>query len=124
MVVSGWLIIVVALFAYPLSAFSVPLVRMKQAGLLLAPKATRFHRAAERKLLRRNVIAEDPAEAGEEVADPSKQFDVTRKLSTMLISRAAIVPVAGVALLPFVVVGATRLPFKEVWSVVKKLLLL
>ncbi len=125
LVVSGWLVIVLALFAYPLSAFSVPLMRMKQAGLLLlSTQATRYHRAAERKLLGRNVIAEDPAEAGEEVADPSKQFDVTRKLSTMLISRAAIVPVAGAALLPFVVVGATRLPFKEVWSVVKKLLLL
>ena len=125
LVVSGWLVIVVALFAYPLSAFSVPLMRMKQAGLLLlSTQATRYHRAAERKLLGRNVIAEDPDEAGEEVADPSKQFDVARKLSTMLISRAAIVPLAGAALLPFVVVCATRLPFKEVWSVVKKLLLL
>jgi hypothetical protein len=35
-----------------------------------------------------------------------------------------VVPVAAAALIPFAVAGATTLPYKEVFSVMKKLLLL
>ncbi|MEI2297003.1 hypothetical protein [Ensifer sp. MJa1] len=125
MIMSGWLAIVIAFFAYPLSAFSQPLARLKEAGLLmLGVQATRFHRAAERKVLGRNVLADPTPEPNDEIADPSKLFDTTNKLSSMLISRAAVVPVAAAALIPFAVAGATRLPYKEVFSVLKKLLLL
>lgn len=125
MIMSGWLAIVIAFFAYPLSAFSKPLARLKEAGLLmLGVQATRFHRAAERKVLGRNVLADATAEPDEELVDPSKLYDTTNKLSSMLISRNAVVPVAAAALIPFAVAGATRLPYKEVFSVLKKLLLL
>lgn len=125
MIMSGWLAIVIAFFAYPLSAFSKPLARLKEAGLLmLGVQATRFHRAAERKVLGRNVLADATAEPDSEMADPSKLFDTTNKLSSMLISRGAVIPVAAAALIPFAVAGATRLPYKEVFSVLKKLLLL
>ncbi|MBZ7924575.1 hypothetical protein LAC81_27975 [Ensifer adhaerens] len=125
MIMSGWLAIVIAFFAYPLSAFSKPLARLKEAGLLmLGVQATRFHRAAERKVLGRNVLADTAPEPDEEMADPSKLFDTTNKLSSVLVSRASVVPVAAAALIPFAFAGATRLPYKEVFSVLKKLLLL
>ncbi|QRY70247.1 hypothetical protein JVX98_19885 [Ensifer sp. PDNC004] len=125
MIMSGWLAIVVAFFAHPLSAFSKPLAQLKESGLLmLGVQATRFQRAAERKVLGRNVAADPGPEPEEELADPGKLFDATSKLSTVLISRSAVVPVAAAALIPFAVAGATRLPYKEVFSVLKKLLLL
>ncbi len=125
MIMSGWLAIVIAFFAYPLSAFSKPLARLKETGLLMfGVQATRFQRAAERKVLGRNVAADATEEPDDDVANPGKLFDATKKLSTMLISRDAVVPVAAAALIPFAVAGATRLPYKEVFSVLKKLLLL
>ncbi len=39
-------------------------------------------------------------------------------------SRTAIAPLAGAALVPFALAGATKLPYKEVFSLVKKLLVL
>jgi hypothetical protein len=39
-------------------------------------------------------------------------------------SRSAIAPLAGAALVPFATAGATRLPYKEVFTLVKKLLVL
>ncbi len=124
-VMAGWLLVVLAFFAYPLSAFTPVLTRLKETGMVvLGAQATRFLRAAERKTIGRNVYADSTPEPDGEIADPSKLYDAHAKLSTMLISRAAIVPVAAAALLPFAIVGATKLPYKEVFSVLKKLLLL
>jgi hypothetical protein len=124
-VMAGWLAIVILLFAYPLSAFSRPLAKLKRLAMLqLGAQATRYHRAAERKLLGHNVVAADAGENEEEVADPTKTFETTRKLSTVLVSRGAIVPVAAAALLPFSIVGVQWLPLEEVLSVLKKLLLI
>jgi hypothetical protein len=92
--------------------------------LELGAQATRYHRAAERKLLGHNVVAADALENEEEVPDPTKTFETTRKLSTVLVSRGAILPVAAAAILPFSIVGLQWLPFEEVLSVLKKLLLI
>ncbi|TIM79500.1 MAG: hypothetical protein E5Y58_00360 [Mesorhizobium sp.] len=122
-----WLIIVLALFAFPLLAFTKPLVRLKQSTLLLSSaRGTLFQRQAERKLLGANVVAADPAEAEgqQEATDPAKQFDATRKMSTLLLDRSALVPLGGAALLPLVAAGATQMPYKELLSILKKLLLL
>ncbi len=125
MVMSGWLAIVASFFAYPLSAFTSPLVRLKEQGLsLLSIQATQFCRAAERKALGRNIISDSTPEADTELSDPGKHYESMRKLSTILFSRAAVVPVAAAALIPFAVLGAIKLPYKEVLSVLKKLLLL
>ncbi len=51
-------------------------------------------------------------------------FDTTRKLSSVLASRKAIIPVSVAALAPFAIAGALWVPFDEVISVLKKLLLL
>lgn len=124
-VMGGWLAVVLAFFAYPLSAFTPPLARLKQNGLIvLGAQATRFFRAAERKALGRNIFADAGPEPDPDVADPAKLYDASRKLSTILITRTALVPVAAAALIPFAVAGAMKLPYKEVFSVLKKLLLL
>lgn len=124
-VMAGWLAIVIVVFALPLSAFSPPLARLKQQALhWLGAEATRYHRSAERKQLGRNVVANSGGEVDEGLIDPTKLFETTRKLSSVLVSRTAIVPVAAASLIPFAIAGAIWLPFKEVVSVLKKLLLL
>jgi hypothetical protein len=72
------------------------------------------------------VIAPDVAEAEQSIepVDLTKQYEQTRKLSLMLVDRNTLLPVAAAALVPFAIAGATRLPYKEVFSVLKKLLLI
>ena len=124
---TGWLAIVLAVFGFPLLAFSKPLSLLKEKSLqILGAQATDYYRQAERALIGRNAVAAEPAETdpGASVADPSAQFALTRKLSTFVMSRTALVPVAASALAPFAIAGATKLPYKEVLALVKKLLVL
>jgi hypothetical protein len=126
-IIGGWLAIVFAFFAFPLLAFSKPLSELKERSLqILAAQATLAHRAAERALIGRNVVANDATEADPDhtVPDPSGQYAVSKKLSVVLMSRSAIAPLAGAALVPFAIAGATKLPYKEVFALVKKLLVL
>jgi|SRR5215813_10786438 len=123
----AWLVIVLALFVYPLFAFYKPLARLKAETMnACGAQATRYNRAIERKLLGRNMAAPEESEgAGDpDVADPTKQFDATRKLSVFLIHRSALVPVSAAALLPLAAAGLTQLPYKDLLSIVKRFLLL
>jgi hypothetical protein len=123
----GWLIIVLALFAFPLSAFSRPLAELKEATMIrLSTQATEFQRLSERKLMGSNMVVNSVTEAEEvkDVADPGKSFDTTKKLSTFLLNRSALLPVAAAALIPFAAVASTRVPFKDVFELLKKMLLL
>lgn len=124
---AGWLIVILSLFAFSLSTFTRPLAELKMASLArLAAQATQYHRMAERKLIGGNVVPASASEADQvaDVADPTKQYELTRKLSTTLLSRSTVLPVSAAALLPFAIVASTKVPFKEVVSLVKKLLLL
>jgi hypothetical protein len=126
-IIAGWLAIVFAFFAFPLLAFSKPLAELKEKSLqILGAEATRFHRKTERAAIGRNILADDHAEADPDqpVADPSVQYAIAKKLSIVLMSRAAIAPLAAAALVPFAIAGATKLPYKEVFALVKKLLVL
>ncbi|RWF46498.1 MAG: hypothetical protein EOS46_17290 [Mesorhizobium sp.] len=125
-IMACWLALVIGFFAYPLSAFSKPLLTLKDKTLLaLAAHATAQQRAAERKMIGSNIVAPDLQEAEQAVdlIDVTKQYELTRKLSSMLVNRKTLLPVAAAALIPFAVAGATKLPYKEVFSVLKKLLL-
>jgi hypothetical protein len=88
--------------------------------------ATRHERAAERELLGGNMSAPSDAEAiaSGDIPDPTKLYGTAKKLSTALISRSAIVPVAAAAILPLVAAGATQLPFKDLLKIAKGLMLL
>jgi hypothetical protein len=126
-VMGAWLLIVLALFAYPLLAFYKPLAGLKERTLLLlSAQATRQRRAAERELLGSNVYAPDEPETppGDKIPDPAKEFESTRKLSPLLFSRSALLPVSAAALIPLIAAGATLLPFKQLLSIAKKLVLL
>jgi hypothetical protein len=57
------------------------------------------------------------------VADPTKLYERSRKLSTLLVTRDALVPVAAGALIQLMAAGATQLPVKELVKVAKNLLL-
>jgi hypothetical protein len=122
-----WLVVVMILFAAPLAAFTKPLRQLKEATLLAAGYvATRRERAVERELLGSNMAATNDGEAAPagEIPDPSKLYAAAKKLSTFLISRSAIVPVAAAALLPLVAAGATQLPFRELLKIARSLVLL
>jgi hypothetical protein len=124
---AAWLVIVIILFGLPLLAFTGPLRRLKEATLLTAASAaTRRERAVERELLGKNMAAPADADATAttEIPDPSTLYAAAKKLSTFLISRAAIVPVAAAALLPLVAAGATQLPVRELLKIARGLLLL
>jgi hypothetical protein len=73
-----------------------------------------------------NIASPDPTEGDgeDEIGDPSKEYDTARKLSIFLVSRAALIPVAAAAVLPLAAAGLTEFPYKELLSIVKKLLLL
>jgi hypothetical protein len=121
-----WLVVVVLLFAFPLAAFSAPLKRLKQATLLTtSAAATRHERAHERQVLGANVAA--PAAPGTEEpppgGDPAKTFAAARKLGTLPVTKAALLPLGIAAILPLLAVGATQLPFKELLKTAKLLLL-
>jgi hypothetical protein len=65
--------------------------------------------------------AEDDTAA--DLPDPSKTYAATRKLSTNLLSRTAVLPLGAAALLPLVAAGATQLPFKDLLKIARSLLL-
>jgi hypothetical protein len=124
---AAWLVVIIILFGVPLLAFSKPLRRLKEATLLAASAvATRRERALERELLGSNMAAAADAEASAaaDIPDASKLHATAKKLSTFLISRAALVPVAAAALLPLVAAGATQLPLGELLKIARGLLLL
>jgi len=126
-IMGAWLAIVLGFFAYPLSAFRAPLRRLREATMLAtAAQATRRLRQDERKTLSRNIAADGAAEPGadEEIPDPGKLYEGARKLSPGLLSRGAVLPLAAMALLPFAIVALTQIPFDDVLSLFKKLLLL
>jgi hypothetical protein len=123
----AWLAFVIILLGAPLLAFSKPLRQLKNATLLAAGSvSTRRERALERDVLGTNMAAGSAAEATPtgEVPDASKTYAAAQKLSTVLISRTVVVPVAAAALLPLVAAGATQLPVRELLKVAKGLILL
>ena len=126
-VMGVWLALVLGFFAYPLSAFRAPLRRLRETTMLVAAtQATQRQRQEERKTLSRNIAANGTAEpaADGEIPDPGKLYESARKLSPGLLSRSAVLPLSAMALLPFALVGITQIPFDDVLSLVKKLLVL
>ncbi|HTN98013.1 MAG TPA: hypothetical protein VL101_13650 [Nordella sp.] len=124
---AGWLIIALAFSCLPLLAFSGPLAALKAKTLALSgAQATTALRQAERKLLGTNAAASETEDGqdAQDVADPSKHFEAARKLSVILINRATLIPLGAAALLPLAAAGLTKFPYKELFSIVKKLLLL
>jgi hypothetical protein len=126
-VMTLWLAIILALFAVPLSAFSRPLHKLKEeTQLACSSAATRWHRANEREVLGRNIVAcADAAEVDKgQLQNPSAIYADVGRLSTVLLKRSAVVPVGLAALLPLALAGATVLPYREVLAIARRLILI
>lgn len=126
-IMAGWLLVILVLFAIPLQAFNKPLGKLKEQTLFsYSARATQHHRAVERELLGRNVAAAEDGDAAttDDIPDPAKAYAATGKLSSMLVSRTALLPLSAAALLPLVAAGTTQLPLKDILKVMKRLLLL
>jgi hypothetical protein len=126
-IMTAWLALVVALFAAPLAAFAAPLRRLKEATRdATAAQATLHFRAVECELIGRNIAAPEfrPAEGEKAPPDPSKLYAAAGKIGTVPFSRSALLPLAAAALGPLLAAGATQLPFRELWGVARRLLVL
>ena len=126
-IMAGWLAIMLALFAVPLMAFRKPLIELREQTILACnAQATQHFRVSEREMLGKNIRATEgtESETDTDVPDPSKLFAAAQKLKTIPFSRDALLPISAAALIPLVAAGATQLPFKEIISVFKRLLLL
>ncbi len=126
-ILTAWLVIVFAFFAFPLLAFSKPLSELKRAiGADIRRSGDMLPACSRARHDRTQVIADDPAEADPDrpIPDSSAQFGIARKMSVILLSRSAVAPLAGAALIPFAIAGATKLPYKEIFTLMKKLLVL
>ena len=89
-------------------------------------QATRHHRAAERELLGQNISAAEDAEqvSAKEIPNPANVFTSVRKLPVLLVNREGLLPVSAAALLLLVAASVTQLPIKEIFQVMKRLLLI
>ena len=96
----------------------------KTTLLAAAARGTEYQRQAERKTLGENVFANEDTVSDDDIPDPGKFYEAAKKLSPMLVTRATLVPVSAAALLPFVAVGLTQLPVKELTPILKHLLVL
>jgi len=125
-VMVGWLVAMHALVSLPLFAFSSSLSELKTKTLdRCGVQATRYQRAAERKVLGENTVAASDAEATlvDEIPDPTALFVAAKKMPTFLFSRATLLPVSAAALAPMVAAAATHIPFDKLVAVLKRLLL-
>jgi hypothetical protein len=124
-VMGFWLVLIFAYFGIPLTGFMRLLTVLKRQTLLAAAaRGTEFQRQSERKTLGENVFANDDTAPDTDIPDPAKFYEAAKKLSPMLVTRATLVPVSAAALLPFVAVGLTQLPLKELTPILKHLLML
>lgn len=125
LIMTIWLALVLLVFTSPLAVFYGPLAKLKRSTLAQTGiMATRYFRTSEDNTLGRTSSESSSENQAVSLSDPSKLYDAAKKLSVVLMNRRAIVPICAAALLPLVAGGATVFPFKEIWSVAKKLLLL
>lgn len=127
-VMGSWLTIVLVVFLSPLTAFVVPLARLKELALKEADTIdTRVQRKKERAAFGRNLVGpsvETVADTSGITDDPSKFRKAANELRLRPFSREAVLPLSGAALVPLLLAGSGALPIKELFEVAKKLVLL
>jgi hypothetical protein len=130
----AWLIIIHVFISLPLFSFTNSLSELKRKTLeRCGVQATRYQRAAERKVLGQNTWAASDAEntRADEIPDPSALYIAAKKMPTFLFSRATLLPVSAAALFPLVVAGVPlvasgviHVPINKLLSILKHSLLL
>jgi hypothetical protein len=121
-----WLALVLIAFSLPLLVFRRPLTELRDRTLIRADRlATRIERAKERHVFGQNILV--PGDRDDESAappDPAAFRKAAKSLSTMPISRRALVPLGAAALVPLLIAGATLLPLKDLLKAAKTLIVL
>ena len=125
-VMAAWLVLIIVLFALPLTAFRRPLGDLKKQTLLQASAlAERANRAVEQRWLGR---AQDPKDVPAPADAPSRSdlaavYEAARKMRSVPLSKESVLPLAIAVVVPMVAVGATQLPIKELLKFASKLLI-
>lgn len=124
-VMIAWLLITNGLLALPVLFFTEPLSDLKQRTLEVAQaQATQYQMFQEHDMLNMSITGATDDELGQagSVSDPGVIFKSARNLSTVLIQRSSLLPISAAAVLPVFAAGATQLPLKDLFSVLRKLL--
>ncbi|MFX0547661.1 hypothetical protein ACEWPL_019320, partial [Roseovarius sp. S1116L3] len=121
-----WVLITNGLLALPALFFTKPLRDLQQRTQDVAQaQATRHQIAQEHSVLEESICcaSEEEITQAESVPDPKVIFKAARNLSTVLIQRTSLLPISAAAVLPVFAAGATLLPLKDLFQVLRKLLL-
>jgi hypothetical protein len=123
---AAWLVLIILLFAWPLAAFVRPLGAFKKRMLLESSAlAERANRAIEQRWLGH---AHDQKDAPKPADTPSRSdlaavYEAARKMKSLPLSKASVLPLAIAVLVPMIAVGATQLPIKELLKFASRLLI-
>jgi hypothetical protein len=127
----GMIVFLIVAFVFPLFAFTPVLLKLKKQGLShYGALVSRHHQAFEAKWIHGDgasgAAAADPLGSPDvsSLADLSASYQIIQEMRPIPVTKQSIVPLVLAALLPFVVVAATRAPFKEILGTIKGLLLL
>lgn len=121
-----WLLVTNGLLALPALFFSKPLEDLKQKTLDIAQaRATRHQLVQEHSLIEQSICGatEEEIKLASSVSDPGAIFKAARNLSTVLVQRSSLLPISAAAVLPVFAAGATQLPLKDLFQILRKLLL-
>jgi hypothetical protein len=125
-VMIAWVLITNGLLAFPALFFTKPLEDLKHRTLEVArARATRHQIALEHGVIEQSICGatDDEIRQAASVSDPTVIFKAAENMSTVLITRASILPISAAAVLPVFAAGATLLPLKDLFGVLRKLLL-
>lgn len=121
-----WVLITNGLLALPALFFTKPLGDLQQKTLEIArSQATRHQLVQENNVLDKSICGatEDEISNAGSVSNPKVIFQAAQDLSTVLIQRTSLLPISAAAVLPVFAAGATQLPLKDLFQVLRRLLL-
>lgn len=121
----GLILFVLVAFVLPLCAFTPLLLGLKRRGLAdYGALVSRHNRAFEARW----IGGADGAEAlgspdVSSLADLAAGYELVTRIKPVPVSKASLLPLLLAALLPIVAVAATQVPFKQIFSALKALVL-
>lgn len=122
---AGWLTVVTLYYALPLVGLAARITQLKKKAVLAAMiRTTNYERWNERAILGANMCNDEKDEQFVDVHDAKPIWVASTNMSSFLINRGNLWPLLLPALLPLLATGASFLPYSQLGSMVKRLLLL
>jgi hypothetical protein len=121
-VMIAWVVAIVLLFIAPLTIFGKSLRTVKRRALFdYSAFATRHNLAFEQRWVRDHTGESEPLGTPDisSLADLGAGFEAVRSMRTIPLSKEAILPITVASLLPMLLAAATQVPFKELLSLLK-----